>query len=310
VIRQTIKTVNNRQKDSKYEYAGLDNEKKSFEFNATEADRGGYGVHFLFVKNNRFYEYNDIITIPWTNKDLNIEYATFRDKTLPGSEEKWKVKISGFKKEKIAAEILASMYDASLDQFKFHSWSEPNIWPQYSYNSLWKSDHNFSEFESEGKPDNTLGGVKSIEKSYDELISDIDEAAIHFHYANIKGHIIRREMTDISANAAPAPMKEAKIADGLAGRVAGVQIIKDEDQNKKTKFEYTIWPMQDKAVQIRKNFNETAFFFPDLRTNENGDIEFSFTMPEALTRWKFQALTHTKELAFGYSSKEIVTQNN
>ena len=69
-------------------------------------------------------------------------------------------------------------------------------------------------------------------------------------------------------------------------------------------------PIQKPAdqIQIRKNFNETAFFFPDLRTNENGDIEFSFTMPEALTKWKFQALTHTKDLAFGYSSKEIVTQ--
>src|SRR6187399_1601998 len=160
VIRQTIKT---EQKDIKYEYAGLDNEKKSFEFAATEADRGGYGVNFFFVKNNRFYNYADIINIPWTNKDLNIEYATFRDKTLPGSEEKWKVKISGFKKEKIATEILASMYDASLDQFKFHSWSEPNIWPQYSYNySPWKSDLNFSKFESEEKPDITLGEAKNV----------------------------------------------------------------------------------------------------------------------------------------------------
>ena len=61
-------------------------------------------------------------------------------------------------------------------------------------------------------------------------------------------------------------------------------------------------------VQIRKNFNETAFFFPDLRTDSSGAIEFSFTMPEALTKWKFQALAHTKDLAFGYSSKEIVTQ--
>ena len=61
-------------------------------------------------------------------------------------------------------------------------------------------------------------------------------------------------------------------------------------------------------VQIRKNFNETAFFFPDLKTDSNGAIEFSFTIPEALTKWKFQALAHTKEGAFGYSSKEIVTQ--
>ena len=83
--------------------------------------------------------------------------------------------------------------------------------------------------------------------------------------------------------------------------------MKDEDQ-KNNLIRPIIIPEQDKAVQIRKNFNETAFFFPDLRTNENGDIEFSFTMPEALTKWKFQALAHTKDLAFGYSSKEIVTQ--
>jgi len=302
VIRQTIKTENNKQKDSKYEYAALDNEKKSFEFAATEADRGGYGVNFFFVKNNRFYNYTDIINIPWTNKDLNIEYATFRDKTLPGSEEKWKIKISGFKKEKIAAEILASMYDASLDQFKFHSWSEPNIWPQYSYNSLWKSDHNFSEFESEGKPDNTLGQAKSVEKRYDELLSNIDEAVIQFHF--VSKQMIRREMTDVSANAAPASMQEVKIR----GRVEKAGIIKDEELKMDTSAITILLPEQDKAVQIRKNFNETAFFFPDLRTNENGDIEFSFNIPEALTKWKFQALAHTKDLAFGYSSKEIVTQ--
>ena len=303
VIRQTIKTVDNKQKESKYEYEALDNEKKRFEFTATGADRGGYGVYFFFVKNNRFYSYTDIINIPWTNKELNIEYATFRDKTLPGSEEKWKVKISGFKKEKITAEILASMYDASLDQFKFHNWTEPTIWPQHSHISLWKSDYNFSEFESEEKPDITLGEAKNVEKRYDELISNLDETIIHFDY--LGKHIIRREMSNVSANTAPAAMQEVKVADGW---LAGEEILKDEDQNKKTKLEYTILPEQDKAVQIRKNFNETAFFFPDLRTNENGDIEFSFTMPEALTRWKFQALAHTKELAFGYSSKEIVTQ--
>ncbi len=61
-------------------------------------------------------------------------------------------------------------------------------------------------------------------------------------------------------------------------------------------------------VQIRKNFNETAFFFPDLKTDSSGAIEFSFTMPEALTKWKFQALAHTKEGALGYSTKEIITQ--
>ena len=65
---------------------------------------------------------------------------------------------------------------------------------------------------------------------------------------------------------------------------------------------------QGSEVQIRKNFNETAFFFPDLHTDSTGAIEFSFTMPEALTKWKFMALAHTKDLAFGASTKEIITQ--
>ena len=65
---------------------------------------------------------------------------------------------------------------------------------------------------------------------------------------------------------------------------------------------------QGSEVQIRKNFNETAFFFPDLHTDSTGAIEFSFTMPEALTKWKLQTLAHTKDLAIGLSTKEVVTQ--
>src|SRR6187399_1714352 len=264
VIRQTTKTENNKQKDSKYEYAGLDNEKKSFEFAATEADRGGYGVNFFFVKNNRFYNYADIIKIPWTNKDLYIEYATFRDKTLPGSEEKWKVKISGFKKEKIAAEIVASMYDASLDQFKSHSWSEPNIWPHYSYNSLWKSDHNFSKFESEEKLDFSSPETEGVEKSYDELISDIDEAVTYYDKKDkrlyriaLQKGVDREGIAETSMNfSAPRIVTDDNVGYGylkLDSISYNVDQLKTEPQKPSTQ------------IQIRKNFNETAFFFPDLK---------------------------------------------
>jgi len=302
VISQTIKTVNTSQKESKYEYAGLDNEKKRFEFAAAEADRGGYGVSFLFVKNNRFYEYNDIITIPWTNKDLNIEYATFRDKTLPGSEEKWKVKISGFKKEKIAAEILASMYDASLDQFKFHSWSEPNIWPQYSYNSIWKSDYNFSKFES-NQIYAPIRESKTLDKRYDEL---------DYTYSDFRSLRLMRSPKNMDFQKSEASNEVVVIGYGAVKKrdlTASFAVIEQKDADGVSdQFDPTKPQDNNSAIQIRKNFNETAFFFPDLRTNENGDIEFSFTIPEALTKWKFQALAHTKDLAFGYSSKEIVTQ--
>jgi hypothetical protein len=145
------------------------NEKRSFAFTATEADRGGFGVNFFFVKHNRFYQYKDVINVPWTNKDLKIEYATFRDKTLPGSEEKWKVKIGGYKKELVASEILASMYDASLDQFKFHSWSEPNIWPHYYSSNPWNSDRNFIKIQSQEKPNRDFNSEKYVYKQYDIL---------------------------------------------------------------------------------------------------------------------------------------------
>ena len=118
-------------------------------------------MSYFFVKNNRFYQFTDVIQVPWTNKDLKIEYATFSDKTLPGSEEKWKVKISGYKNEKVAAEMLASMYDASLDQFKPHSWNNPSFWPNYSNYSRWNGNYNFSEVESEEK-ENTNNHDKSI----------------------------------------------------------------------------------------------------------------------------------------------------
>jgi len=78
---------------------------------------------------------------------------------------------------------------------------------------------------------------------------------------------------------------------------AAISVIKQQETDKS-------------QVQIRKNFSETAFFFPDLRTDSSGAIEFSFTIPEALTKWKFQALPHNKDLVFGYNNQEIVTQKN
>ena len=80
--------------------------------------------HWFVVKNNRIYGVSTLnINIPWSTKDLNISYETFRDKLAPGQKEEWRIKISGPKKDKVAAEMVAAMYDASLDQFLPHNWS-------------------------------------------------------------------------------------------------------------------------------------------------------------------------------------------
>jgi hypothetical protein len=299
VIHEVVKSTSNQQRESgNYYFLNISNEKKSFSFTATEADRGGYGVTYLFVKNNRFYQFGDVIKVPWTNKDLKIEYATYRDKTLPGSEENWKVKISGYKNEKVAAEMLASLYDASLDQFYNHAWGKPNVWPLFGGVKIWSGNLNFSKADAIYK--NIYVEAKYVEKNYDDLIWSTKMMS-PFLSDNIR---IR------GISALPALKKSEELTMDMAKESMPA------DQNIESKKDESIYPdesmpglqQQSPEVQIRKNFNETAFFFPHLYTDSAGAIEFSFTMPEALTRWKFQALAHTRELAFGYSSKEIVTQ--
>jgi Bacterial Alpha-2-macroglobulin MG10 domain/MG2 domain/Alpha-2-macroglobulin family len=308
---------------SNFSFLKLNNEKHSFDFTATEADRGGYGVGWLFVKHNRFYQYSQTITVPWTNKDLKIEYATYRDKTLPGSEEKWKLKISGYKNELVAAEMLASMYDASLDQFYPHNWYEPSIWPTYDNDFNWNSSLNFEKVESNQKSVNSEE-AKYFRKDYDYLFANNN---YYNNYLNRMGgpgagtYMRIRGNSNISQ---PVMAEEKSNSRFLEADTFAVNSLQDPTKMDKyvisTKSEFfvhgeevkkankeTLQP-DNSAVQIRKNFNETAFFFPDLHTDSTGAIEFSFTMPEALTKWKFQALAHTKDLALGYSSKEIITQ--
>ncbi len=163
-----VAAAGNKETENKFSFIKLNNEKKKIDFSAAENDRGGYGVNYFFVKHNRFFYYGLDVNVPWTNKELQIEYATFRDKVLPGSEEKWKVKITGYKKEKAAAEMLVSMYDASLDQFKPHSWYQPNVWPNYNGTTNWNGRNNFSEVQSQAKY-NYNTDYKSFDKRYDGL---------------------------------------------------------------------------------------------------------------------------------------------
>ena len=299
-----------------YRFISLNNEKKPISFTAAERDRGGFEVYHFFVKNNRFYSSSNTVSVPWTNKELAISYETFRDKTLPGSEEKWKLKISGYKNEKIAAEMLASLYDASLDQFKPHQWNAPDVWPTY-YNKIeWNSKSNFSSIQSWEKYYNEA--YKAYAKSYDQLL-----VPNYGNYVRIRGMASGYSTPGNEArtfSAAPAPAK-SESADMVFKRLPGVQVDRDgsiaEVVSNQMSLPNLVIPKPDRSkaaqdlassIQPRKNFSETAFFFPDLKTDAAGIIEFSFTIPEALTRWKFQALTHTKETAFGYSTKEVVTQ--
>ena len=284
----------------------------------TENDRGGARLNYVFVKHNRVYSGDDLFEIPWTNKQLNISYQTFRDKILPGSTEKFIVQIKGENGEKQATEALLSMYDASLDQFTPHQWEDlSSLWPVNVGQWRWKNPgftHIRSvDFDKTGKPIS-----QSKFKRYDQLL--------------VNGWNLSHDYYTPRHSKFPAYTKAAPPIEGaLVGKVLGVQIENDENVElnevevtglgKKRKVskgsdsekqnpdsENSKPPSLDNNVQIRKNFNETAFFFPQLRTDTAGNIAFSFTIPEALTTWKLMAFAHTEDLASGYQEKSLITQ--
>ncbi|HEY4150847.1 MAG TPA: alpha-2-macroglobulin family protein, partial [Chitinophagaceae bacterium] len=320
-----------------YSFLRLSNEKKTIDFISGEDDRGGFGVYHFFIKNNRFYSLSNKVHVPWSNKQLSIQYETFRDKTLPGSEEKWRLKISGPKKEKVAAEMLASMYDASLDQFKPHEWRVPSIFDTYRNDFGWEGENNFGSVSSEDENRERDGWKQAIPKQYEELITGLRK----IQYADGSTRAItlaldnKRELESVpTILAVPDWSKDpdgskaytqdsavtyyrSNMEDRSAPMMAGLAASKigfskayfaNGALNASRISVEKEGQTQSPVVQIRKNFNETAFFFPDLQTDSAGDISFGFTMPEALTQWKFQALAHTKDLAFGYTSTTVVTQ--
>jgi hypothetical protein len=315
VIQQINKTSTTQGTENlKYSFFKLGEEKKKIGFETTEADRGGYGVSWAFVKHNQIFVDYQMITVPWTNKELKIEYATYRDKTLPGSQEQWRVKILGMKNEKVAAEMLAGMYDASLDQFASETWNTPYIWPSFAARWTQWNGNTFIKVESQQKP--------VVENNYVALIKDYD-SFIFGSFGDLLsvGYGLRENASRQLAKAAPRVqnrmMDSAKMEVAASAPSVAADGIADEAVYNFSTTTAGVGSFKNGGgkndggssdIQPRKNFNETAFFFPDLKTDSSGAIEFSFTMPEALTKWKFQALAHTKDLAFGYTQKEIITQ--
>ena len=258
------------------------------------SDRGGVAISVAFVKNNRVYANDYRIDVPFLNKMLKIDYATFRDKTLPGTKETWKVRISGMKGEKAAAELLTTMYDASLDQFYPHAWRQPGIWNNMNYFGNWRGNENFTS-------------VASIEKYVprtweDRFVKIYDRLKVPYEsFEGLDGNsrIYGARATDGIA------VQEVVLADALPAPAANKQSLNYTSENQSTTTQDQTPPP---SVQPRKNLNETAFFFPTLYTDSSGNVEFSFTTPEALTTWKWMLLAHTKELAFGYDTKTMITQ--
>ncbi|SEW00294.1 alpha-2-macroglobulin family protein [Chitinophaga arvensicola] len=304
-VIQTKKTVPVKETLSSLELNGV----KKMEFPITESERGGIGVNYVFVKDNRIFTANANITVAWDNKELQVKLGTHRDKLLPGEKEKWTAQISGYKNEKVAAEMLASMYDASLDEFVTHNWALPYIYPSTYAVTAFGGRDNFKMEESRLWYDEEGKSHITVDKSYEGLdLFDWNMSDGNWMGRPMAaGGLMRKKGVVAMAQARADVMYEAAPAPAMMDNKE-VMTVGLFDSTRADEMHPPAAPNEGSAPSIRKNFQETAFFLPDLRTDKDGNITFEFTIPEALTKWNFQGLAHTKDLSFGYTSASIVTQ--
>ena len=289
-----------------------------------EEYRGGLSLSVATMSNNQFYSESANIDVPWTNKDLKLEWMTFRNKVLPGAKETWKLKISGAKGEKVAAEMLATMYDASLDEFRSNSIDMSGLNPGNYNRFYWEMGEGFGIEYNQLLANNwNISGVSGYGISYDYL----NLFGFYFGNGRYRNMVMYDKMESRAEGltmAAPPPPAPAPAMSAQTAKPKMKVMTKDHSERKKLTEDSDEdgapdmfdrepetpstdsmvtgkdeKPKEKKEVQIRKNLQETAFFFPQLETNEAGEIILNFTMPEALTKWKFLGLAHSKDLKVG-----------
>ena len=295
------------------------NKNKEFiTFPVTEDMRGGFFVKVFQIKENRYYDKNIYIPVKWTNKDLDLKLVHFTSKMEPGSKESWKVEISGEDAEYKSIEMLAAMYDASLDAFASNNWEKINLF-YIDRNFIQNRFSNFS-FEFRNMRNNFKRDFIN-EKSY--RFPDFPYDIITDFYGYGYPRIVREPMAMVkSVSAKPAaPPARNNYADTQGVNLKSANFIAREVSNSEPESNgkssstsaadnnTSASPDIDLSnVKARANLNETAFFMPQLTLNDKGIVSIDFEMPEALTTWKFMGFAHGTKLQSGLITQEVITQ--
>ena len=284
--------------------------RKSIEHLAKEEDRGGLTFSVILIHNGEVYTKTQYVGIPFSNQRLKIEASTFRDELLPGQEEEWKFIISGEGADELAAEICAGMYDASLDQFAANYWG---LWPyrsNYHYNDIRTavSKHVQNNTGSAGWSDQSYFLRNYYQSPLELTRYSWGRGSFGYKSNRLLGAKMKRSANTVAS----VRMVETEEMEGQGYAMDAVAVSEepmDEDVSvDKDNGEFSGSSTRERDgkvaeknqdIQIRKNFNETAFFYPDLKTNKKGEFVVSFKLPESLTEWKFMALAHTKDMKTG-----------
>jgi uncharacterized protein YfaS (alpha-2-macroglobulin family) len=275
-----------------------------------EEMRGGFTLRVTMVRENRAYLTSHHVNVPWTNKDLTVKWEHFTSKLGPGQKETWTAVITGPDAKKAVAEMVATLYDQSLDAYLPHNWLH--------HFGVFRQDHSrvHTQFENMVKPFQYLQGqwphnYKEVQITYRALPQDIvaNLRGYQFFDENRGANFARPDrgiMPGLVAGKDGAPLLGAnRRAPGPGEQLAKGEAAPAAEPTAPAQAP----PMMPNLDQVsaRKNLNETAFFFPRLISDDDGKVKMEFTMPEALTRWKFMGFAHDSQLRAGFLQDEVVT---
>lgn len=273
----------------------------------------GVVLNYSFVKDGQVYENTMKIERPLPEKKLNVTWKTFRNRLTPGQKEEWTLNITTPDGKPAKAQLMSVLYDKSLDQINQHSWQMPlNIY-QSLPNSPWRGNL--------GLYNNGYWiGASYPTKYYPTYQMDVDKFDNTGKYFNLGGMMSQvYALASVQANSARA-MKSR----GYALLEGKVQMAADQTVETVAKEEAAVEPMAMgamdvsnemeninqslDAVQVRENLNETAFFYPIMETDKNGNVAVKFTLPESVTTWHFMGLAHDVEMRNGLLTDDVVAQ--
>lgn len=271
----------------------------------------GILVSLAFVKDGRLYSHNAQIMKPAPEKKLQLKWTTFRDKLRPGQQEEWKLTVLYPDGRPAEAEMLATMYDASLD--KIYSAHKLDFGVDFHYVvplTYWNTSYMRNAYLYVDFP---LKRLRAVPLEYSELIipSTGRMEAMVVGYGGSPRATLAGALKIRGRSAANAVMNQEAVTD---------MVLQEEMVETSAQEKAEMGSSEELAetgdIQIRENFAETAFFYPQLRTNEKGEVSISFVLPESLTRWKFMGLAHTRNVDYGKieatatASKEFMLQPN
>ena len=278
----------------------------------------GIVVNFAWVKNGKLYKHNESIARPMPDRHLNVKWTTFRNLLLPGQKEEWTLNISYPDGKPAKAQLMATLYDKSLDQIDEHSWY---FEPTYSNN--FPSYIDWSKMIYSSLSLSRLANYKSLDASLLSLAKFDTRFVDNFEYQQIfiRGYgsragtkaYAKMEMMEVvkSADAESRKSEEARSSVKFTAPV----IKEDSAIRNEAEADYAVADSVSGVVkrgtnnvQMRENLNETAFFYPRLNTDANGNVSIKFTLPESLTTWRFMGLAHDKDINYGMLTDEVVAK--